>query len=129
MSLCPGFSVLECHFPILERPFLLCPVLSRIPSRILAIPARPIPNFGYSGPNHPLARFLACPDVPLSQDNEGTTVPLSRKVALSRTVGNPSLDSRRQQSSILFLQSCLSAVSNSFILCEFSTYRHLLTDC
>ena len=58
-------------FPVLERPFLLCPVLSCVPSR-------------------PLARFLACPIVPLSRDNEGTSVPLSRKVALSRPVGNPS---------------------------------------
>ena len=30
--------------------------------------------------------------VPLSRDNEGTSVPLSRKVALSRPVGNPSLN-------------------------------------
>ena len=37
------FSVLEHHFPVLERPFLLCPVLSRVPSRILAVPARPVP--------------------------------------------------------------------------------------
>ena len=83
------FSVLEHHFPVLEHPFLLCPVLSRVPSRILAVPARPVPNFGCPGPSHPLARFLACPVVPLSRDNEGTFVPVSRKVALSRPVGNP----------------------------------------
>ena len=35
------FSVLEHHFPVLEHPFLLYPVLSRVPSRILAI--RPVP--------------------------------------------------------------------------------------
>ena len=70
------FSVLEHHFPVLERPFLLCPVLSCIPFRILAVLARPVP--------------LACPVVPLSRDNDGTSVPLSRKVALSRPVGNAS---------------------------------------
>ena len=85
-----SFSVLEHHFPILERPFLLCPVLSRVPYRILAVPARPVLNFGCPGPSRPLARFLACPVVPLSRDNEGTSVPLSRKVALSRPIGNPS---------------------------------------
>ena len=83
------FSVLEHHFPVLEHPFLLCPVLSRVPSRILAVPARPVPNFGCPGPSRPLARFLACPIVPLSRDNEGTCVPVSRKVALSHPVGNP----------------------------------------
>ena len=36
--------------------------------------------------------MLACPVVPLSQDNKGTSVPLSQKIALSRPVGNPSLD-------------------------------------
>jgi hypothetical protein len=51
----------------------------------LAVPARP-------GPSRPLARFLACPVVPLFWDNEGTSVPLSQKVALSRSVGNPSID-------------------------------------
>ena len=63
----------------LEHPFLLCPVLSRVPSRFLAIPAHPVPNFGCPSLSHPLARFLACP-----------VVPLSRKVALSRSVGKPS---------------------------------------
>ena len=84
------FPVLEHHFPVLERPFLLCPVLSRVPSRILAVPARP--EFGCPGPSHPLARFLPCPVVPLSWDDEGNSVPLSRKVALFRPVGNPILD-------------------------------------
>ena len=71
------FPVLERHFPVLECPFLLCPVLSRVPSRFLAIPARPVPNFGCPGPSCPLARFWACPVVPLSRDNEGTSVSLS----------------------------------------------------
>ena len=83
------FPVLEHHFPVLERPFLLCPVLSRVPSRILTVPARPVPNFGCPSPSRPLVRFLACPVVPLSRDKEETSVPLSRKVALSRPVGNP----------------------------------------
>merc|ERR1719418_157499 len=83
------FPVLEHPFPVLECPFLLCPVLSRVPSRILAVPARPVPNFGCPGPSRPLVRFLACPVVPLSQDKEETSVPLSRKVVLSRPVGNP----------------------------------------
>ena len=86
------FSVLEHHLPVLEHPFLLCPVLSRVPSRILAVPARPVPNFGCPGPSRPLVRFLARPVVPLSRDKEKTSVPLSRKVALSRPVGNPSSD-------------------------------------
>ena len=84
------FSVLEHHFPVLEHPFLLRPVLSRVPSRILTVPAHPVPNFGCPGTSRPLARFLACPVVPLSQGYEGTSVPLSQKVALSRPVGNPS---------------------------------------
>ena len=83
------FVVLEYHFPALECPFLLCPILSRVPSWILAVPARPVPNFGCPGPSCPLARFLACPVVPLSRDNEGTSVLLSRKVALFRPVENP----------------------------------------
>ena len=87
-----SFSVLEHPFPVLERPFLLCPVLSHVPSRILAVPAWPVPDFGCPGPSRPLARFLACPVVPLSRDNDETSVPLSRKVALSRPVGNASLN-------------------------------------
>ena len=39
-------------------------------------------------PSHPMARFWACPVVPLSRDNDETSVPLSRKAALSRSVGN-----------------------------------------
>ena len=77
-------SVLEHLFPVLECTFLLCPVLSRIPSQILAVPARPVPNFDCPGLSSPLARFSACPIVPLPRDNKGTSVPLSRKVALSR---------------------------------------------
>jgi hypothetical protein len=38
-----------------------------------------------------VAKFWACPVVPLSRDKEEISVPLSRKVALSRPVGNPSL--------------------------------------
>ena len=64
-----------------RRPFLLCPVLSRVPSRILAVLARPVPDFSCPGPSRPLARFWAC-----------LVVPLSRKVALSRPVGNPTLN-------------------------------------
>ena len=36
----------------------------------------------------PVARFSACPIVPLSRDNERASVPLSRKVTLSHLVGN-----------------------------------------
>ena len=61
------FSVLEHHFPVLEHPFLLSHVLCRVPSRILAVPACPVPNFGCPGPSRPLARFLACSVVPLSR--------------------------------------------------------------
>ena len=67
---------------LLECLFLLCPVLSRVPSRILAVPVRPIPDFGCPSPSSHLTRFLACHVVPLSRDNDGTSVPLSRKVAL-----------------------------------------------
>ena len=54
--------------------------------------SRPVPDFGCPGPSRPLARFLACPVVPLSRDNDGTSFPLSRKVALSRPVGNATMD-------------------------------------
>ena len=53
---------------------------------------RPVPDFGCPGPSRPLARFLACPVVRLSRDNDETSVPLSRKVALSRPVGNARSD-------------------------------------
>ena len=49
-----SFSVLEHPFPVLERPFLLCPVLSRVPSRILSVRGRPVPNFGCSSPSRPV---------------------------------------------------------------------------
>ena len=84
-----SFPVLEHPFPVLEHPFLLCPVLSRVPSRILAVPARPVADFSCPGPSHPLARFWACPVVHLSRDHKGTSVPFSRKLALSCPVGNP----------------------------------------
>ena len=86
------FSFLEHHFPVLEHHFLLCLVLSRVSFRILAVLARPVPNFGCPGPSCPLVRFLACPVVPLSRDKEETSVPLSRKVALSHPVGNPNVE-------------------------------------
>merc|ERR1712051_317395 len=83
-------SVLEHPFSVLERPFLLCPILSCVPSRFLAVPARPIRAFSCPDLSRPLVRFLACPVVPLSRDNDGTSVPLSRKVSLSHPVGNTS---------------------------------------
>ena len=96
------FPVLEHRFPILEQRFLFqniiflfqnvlfCSVLFCPASRSAFWLSRPVLNFGCPGPSRPLARFLACPVVPLSRDNEGTSVPLSRKVALSRPVGNSS---------------------------------------
>ena len=80
------FPIFGHHCPVLEHPFLLCPVLSRVPSQMMAVPARPVPNFGCPVSSRPLARFLACLVVPLSRENEGTSVPLSQKVALSRPV-------------------------------------------
>ena len=65
------------------------------------MPARPVPNFGCPGPSRPLARFLACPVVPLSRDNKGASVPLSRKVELSRPVGNPLSNFESQNFAIL----------------------------
>ena len=56
------------------------PVPSHVPARILT---------GCPGPSHPVTRFWACPVVPLSRDKEVTSVPLSRKITLSRPVGNP----------------------------------------
>ena len=40
-------------------------------------------------PSRPVAKFWACPVVPLSRDKEEISVSLSRKVTLSRPVGNP----------------------------------------
>ena len=51
-----------------------------VPSQILT---------GCPGPARAVTRFLARPVVPLSWDNEGTSVPVSQKVALSLPVGNP----------------------------------------
>ena len=48
---------------------------------------------GCPGSTHPMGRFWACTVVPLSRDNEETSVPFSWKVALSCLVGNPSLNS------------------------------------
>ena len=69
-----------CPAPDFDRKIVIVP--SHIPSQIL---------IGCPVPSRPVAIFLACPVVPLSQDNKETFVPLSRKVALSRPVGNPSL--------------------------------------
>ena len=51
-----------------------CTALSHIPSQIVT---------GCAGLSHPLVRFWTCLVVPLSQDNEGTSVPLSWKVAVA----------------------------------------------
>jgi hypothetical protein len=62
--------------PDFDRKIVIVP--SRVPSRILTdcpVPAYPVPWQDFEL-------------VPLSQDNEGTSVPLSRKV------GNPSLDAQ-----------------------------------
>ena len=80
-----SFSFFEKPSYVLEHPFLLCPVLSHVPFQILAVPAPP-------GPSRPLVRFLACPVVPLTRDNDGTSVPLSRKTALSHPIGNASIN-------------------------------------
>ena len=85
-----SYSVLERPFPVLERPFLLCPVLSRVPSRFLAVPARPVPWQDFEL-------------VPLSQDNEGTSIPLSQEVALSCLVGNTSFNQGVLQRSLVQL--------------------------
>jgi hypothetical protein len=54
---------------------------------------RPSLDFDWlSRPSRPVARFWACPVVPLSRDNKGSSVPLSQKVALSRPVGNPNIN-------------------------------------
>ena len=89
------FPVLERHFPVLERPFLLCPVWSRGTgqdrlSKSHTIPSRPAshPGFWQAVPARP-GPWQDFEIVPLALDNEGTSVPLSRKVALSRPVENP----------------------------------------
>ena len=50
------------------------------------VPARPVGKWQNSVLARSVARFWACPVVPLSRDNEGTYFPLSQKVALSRPV-------------------------------------------
>ena len=45
---------------------------------------------GCPGPSRPMARFWACPIIPLSRDNEETSVFLSCGTRKSRPVGNPS---------------------------------------
>ena len=59
------------------------PIPSCIPSQI---------STSCPGLSHPVARFWPFPVVPLSQDNEGTSVPLSWKAALSHLFGNTSLN-------------------------------------
>ena len=65
---------------------------------------------GCPGPSRPLARFLACPVVPLSRDNERTFVPLPRKVALSRPIGNPNFS--------YLINGLLKLGDSSFIIFE-----------
>ena len=55
-----------CPVPDFDRKIVIVP--SRVLSRILA---------GCPGQSCPTARFWACPVVPLSRDNEGTSVMLS----------------------------------------------------
>ena len=55
-------------------------------------------------PSCPVARFWVCPVVPLSRDNEETSVPVSQKVALSRPVGNATVDTHVQKSPPKILQ-------------------------
>ncbi len=80
--------------PDFDRKVVIVP--SRVPSRILT---------GCPGLSRPVARFWACPVVPLSRDNEGTSVPLSRKVALSRPVGNTNWNPRILRPRALFYRT------------------------
>ena len=99
-----SFLCFRTSFPVLERPFLFqsipflfqnvlfCSVPFCPASRPGFWLSRPVPDFGCPDPSRPLARFLACPVVPLSRDNDGISVPLSRKVSLSRPVGNANIN-------------------------------------
>ena len=98
----PGQKMFKKALNFQKKPFV--PWLSRdCPGRDGTgfqnpIPARSVAKYqnpsqvltGCPGPSRPAVRFWACPVVPLSRDNEGISVPLSWKVALSRPVGNPS---------------------------------------
>ena len=95
-----GTSSKFCHGTGRDGILTACPVPSRdtitscfrtsFSALSRFVPARPVPDFGCPDPSRPLARFLACPVVPLSRDNDGTSVPLSRKVSLSCPDGKAS---------------------------------------
>ena len=56
------------------------------------VPGRPGTGQPVKNPVPSRGKILSlsrCPVVPLSRDNEGSSVLLSQKVALSRPVGNP----------------------------------------
>ena len=55
------------------------------------VPACPVEKCQNPIPARSMARFWGCPIVPLSQDNEETSVPLSSWTRKSCLVGNPSL--------------------------------------
>ena len=65
-------------------------------------------------PSRPMAKFWACPVVPLSRDKEEISVPLSRKVALSRPVGNSSVNHLQHFMSALFMSSLSSRYEKIF---------------
>ena len=67
--------LLHLKVPDLDRKKVIVP--SHVLYRMLT---------GCPCPFRPMARFQACSIVPLSRDNEGTSVPLSWKVALSRPI-------------------------------------------
>ena len=100
LSLDNGTSSKFCHGTGRDFDSLSRPGTSRgteTKKKIWKIKKTLTANFGCPGPSRPLVRFLACPVVPLSRDKEETSVPLSRKVALSRPVhmynrNLPSLD-------------------------------------
>ena len=56
-------------------------------SKSYPVPAHSVVKCQNSTPARPMAIFWACPVVPLSKDNAGTSVPLSWKFALFRPVG------------------------------------------
>ena len=82
-------------------------VPSHVQSRIL---------IGCPGPARPVARFWACPVVPLSRYNEGTSATLSQKVPLSRHLGNPTSD--RLTYPIAMIHSCGLVIWNYLIISE-----------
>ena len=64
-----SFSWFRTSILVLEHSFLLCPVLSRVPSRILAVPARPVPSLGK------IFSSSRCPFVPGQGGNFCPVVP------------------------------------------------------